>query len=47
MLLDYLATFPNAKVQYKASDMILNVDSDAAYLVVPHAKSRIAGYYTF
>ena len=45
MLLDYLATNPKAKIRYKASDMILHVDSDAAYLVAPNAKSRIAGYY--
>ena len=45
MLLDYLASNPNAKLRYYASDMILHVDSDAAYLVAPHAKSRVAGYY--
>ena len=45
MLLDYLATNPTAKIRYYASDMILYVDSDAAYLVAPNAKSRIAGYY--
>ena len=45
MLLDYLATNPTAKLRYVASDMILHVDSDAAYLIAPNAKSRIAGYY--
>ena len=25
--------------------MVLSIDSDAAYLVLPKAKSRIAGYY--
>ena len=45
MLLDYMATYPNAKIRFHASDMILHVDSDAAYLVAPNAKSRIAGYY--
>ena len=45
MLLDYCASHPNGKVRYKASQMILNVDTDAAYLVLPGAKSRIAGYY--
>ena len=45
MLLDYLATHPNATIRYNASDMILHVESDAAYLVAPNAKSRIAGYY--
>ena len=45
MLLDYLASNPTATLRYVASDMILHVDSDAAYLVAPNAKSRIAGYY--
>ena len=45
MLLDYLATNPTAKIRYHASDMLLHVESDAAYLVAPNAKSRIAGYY--
>ena len=45
MLLDYLATYPNAKIRYHASDMVLHVDSDTAYLVLPKARSRIAGYF--
>ena len=44
MLLDYLNTHPNAKTRFYASDMVLNVDSDAAYLIAEKAKSRIAGY---
>ena len=44
-ILDYVATYPNAYLRYYASDMILNCDSDAAYLVVPQAKSRVAGFY--
>ena len=42
MLLDYWYTHPNARIQFYASDMILYVDSDAAYLVAEKAKSRIA-----
>ena len=38
-LVDYLATNPNYEVTYKVSNMILHVDSDAAYLVEPGAKS--------
>ena len=38
-LMDYAATYPNIKVRYYASDMKLFVDSDAAYLVLPNAKS--------
>ena len=44
-LLDYCATYPNVFLRYNASDMILNIDSDAAYLVAPKARSRIAGYF--
>ena len=46
-LMDYAATYPDAYIRYYASDMILHVDSDAAYLVLPKARSRIAGYYYF
>ena len=45
MLLDYCATHPNPTIRFTASDMILHVDTDAAYLVLPGGKSRIAGYY--
>ena len=45
MLLDYLSCHSEAKLRFYASDMLLYVDSDAAYLIAPHAKSRIAGYY--
>ena len=44
-LLDYVATYPNAYIRFHASDMILMLDTDAAYLVMPKARSRIAGYY--
>ena len=44
-LLDYCATYPNVFLRYYASDMILTIDSDAAYLVAPKARSRIAGYF--
>ena len=43
--LDYMATHPNAKIRYYASDMILNVHSDASYLSVPNARSRAAGIF--
>ena len=43
--LDYLSTHPTFVVTYKASDMILHVDSDASYLVEPGTKSRGGGYY--
>ena len=44
-LLDYVLTHPNTTIQYHASDMVLNVDSDAAYLVLPRARSRLAGHF--
>ena len=43
--LDYIATNPEAKIIYRASDMQLQVDSDAAYLVEPKARSRAGGYH--
>ena len=44
-LLDYVNTYNRAYIRMYASDMILNIDSDAAYLVLPNARSRIAGYF--
>ena len=44
-LLDYAAIYPNTFIRYHATDMVLHVDSDAAYLVLPKARSRIARYY--
>lgn len=44
-LLDYVATHPLAILRFHASDMVLNLDSDAAYLVQPQARSRGAGYF--
>ena len=43
--LDYMATHPNAKLRYYASDMVLNIHSDASYLSSPNARSWAAGYY--
>ena len=45
MLLDYAATHPNAKLRFTTSDMVLHINTDAAFLVQPQAKSRVAGYY--
>ena len=46
-LLDYAATCPDVALRFCASNMQLHVDSDAAYLIAPKARSRIAGYYYF
>ena len=44
-LMDYVNTYKEAYIRYKASDMVLHIDSDAAYLVAPKARSRVAGYF--
>ena len=42
-LLDYLATRDNARIRYHASDMVLNIHSDASYLSETRVRSRVAG----
>jgi hypothetical protein len=44
-LLDYLATHPDATIKYHASDMILHIHSDASYLSVSNARSRLGGLF--
>jgi hypothetical protein len=44
-MLDYLATHPDATIRYHASDMILNIHSDASYLSVSNARSRLGGLF--
>ena len=36
---------PDAIIRYYASDMILNIHSDASYLTAPKARSRAGGHY--
>jgi hypothetical protein len=43
--MDYAATHPLAIIRYHTSNMILHVDSDAAYLVQPNTRSRYAGHF--
>jgi hypothetical protein len=45
-LLDYLATHPDATITYHASDMILHIHSDASYLSVSNARSRLGGLFS-
>jgi hypothetical protein len=40
-MLDYLATHPDATIRYHASDMVLHIHSDASYLSVSNARSRL------
>jgi hypothetical protein len=42
--LDYMWMHSDAKIRYQASDMILNVHSDASYLSAPKACSLAGGY---
>ena len=43
-LLNYAHTYSDTDIIYRKSDMILHVDSEAAYLVAPEARSRAGGY---
>ena len=44
-VLDYLAAHPDAKVKFRASDMVMNIHSDASYLTEPNARSRACGHF--
>ena len=44
-LLDYLAKYPDAIIRFPASDMIMNVHSDASYLSESDARSRVCGHF--
>ncbi len=44
-LLDYLATHPGATVHFYASNMILNIHSNASYLSKTNAHSHACGHF--
>jgi hypothetical protein len=44
-LLDYLTMHPDATVRFHALDIILNIHSDASYLLVANAHSRACGQF--
>jgi hypothetical protein len=44
-LLDYLAMHPESTIRYQALDMILYIHSDASYLSVSNARSRLGGLF--
>ena len=46
-LLDYANTHQDMFIHFHTSDMQLHVDTDAAYLVLPKAKSIFAGNFRF
>ena len=45
MLMDYLHDHPDGVLRYHASDMILQLEADGAYLVLPKARSRAAARF--
>ena len=45
-LLDYLVSHPDATIRYHASDMILNIHSDASYLSETRVRSRACGHFS-
>jgi hypothetical protein len=44
-LMDYLATHSDAKIRFSASDMVMNIHSDASYLSESKARSRACGHF--
>jgi hypothetical protein len=44
-LLNYCSTHPDATIRYHASNMILNIHSDAGYLNEPEARSRAGEHF--
>jgi hypothetical protein len=44
-LLDYLATYPAATVRFHASNMVLNIHSDASYLSAANKHSQACGFF--
>ena len=44
-ILNYAATYPEAKIQYHASVMCLHIHSDVSYLSAPKARSRASSFF--
>jgi hypothetical protein len=44
-LLNYCATHPDTIIEFRASAMVLHVNSDASYLSESNGRSRFAGYH--
>jgi hypothetical protein len=44
-LMDYLATHSDAKIRFSASDMVMNIHSNASYLSESKARSRACGHF--
>ena len=45
LFLDYAVTHPDAVLTYCASDMVLNIHSNASYLTEPKTRSRAGGHW--
>ena len=45
MLPDYAETYPNEVIHYKASNLVLHVNSGAVYLTMPESRSFYAGHF--
>jgi hypothetical protein len=43
--LNYLATNQDAKVRFRASDMVMNIHSNASYLSKTNSRSRSCGHF--
>eukprot|EP00957_Ditylum_brightwellii_P005046 383797-Ditylum_brightwellii.AAC.1 len=44
-LLDYLSTYPNTRVQFYTLDMILQIHSNASFLLESKGQSTTGGYF--
>ena len=44
-IIDYRVMYLNVYIRYYTTDIVLLVDSNVAYLVMPNTKSRIARYF--
>ena len=44
--LDYVSTHPDAILTFSASNIVLNVHSDASHLIEPKARSRAGGHFS-
>ena len=45
--MDYAATYPSAYLRYYASDVVLIIDIDVPYIVLPNAHIQLTAYSYF
>jgi hypothetical protein len=46
-VLNYLATYPDTKVGFQASNMVMNIHFDTLYLTEPNAHSRACSHFSW